>query len=171
MNGPAEPRVEIKVRFGASRRGRKQAIVGETPPPPAPPPGRTARVTRLMALAIRFEQLIRDGEVRDLAEIARLGQVTRARVTQVMNLLHLAPEIQEAILDLPRVESGRDPITERELRAIAAIVDWRKQRPQWAILARRPVEARGGPRPEDSRRPVGPPSFGERRSGFITMSR
>lgn len=57
--------------------------------------------------------------------------MTRARVTQIMNLLHLAPDIQEAILVLPRVEAGRDPITERELRPIAAIPDWRKQRAAW----------------------------------------
>jgi hypothetical protein len=91
-----------------------------------------------MALAIRFDQLIRDGEVRDLADIARLGHVTRARVTQIMNLLHLAPDIQEAVLALPRVEAGRDPVTERDLRPIAAIVDWRKQRRAWARVAPRP---------------------------------
>jgi len=132
----AEPRIEFKVHFDTSRRGRKRAVVGERPESLAPTPGRTPRVTRLMALAIRFEHLIRDGEVKDLAEIARLGQVTRARVTQIMNLLHLAPDIQEAILALPRVEAGRDPITERELRPIAAIPDWRKQRAAWgAVLA------------------------------------
>lgn len=127
----AEPRIEFKVHFDTSRRGRKRAVVGDRPAPAATTPGRTPRVTRLMALAIRFEHLIRDGEVKDLAEIARLGQVTRARVTQIMNLLHLAPDIQEAILALPRVETGRDPITERELRPIAAIPDWRKQRAAW----------------------------------------
>lgn len=84
-----------------------------------------------MAMAIRFEHLIRDGEVKDLAEIARLGQVTRARVTQIMNLLHLAPDIQEALLVLPRTENGRNPISERDLRPLAAIPDWRKQRAAW----------------------------------------
>jgi len=129
-----EPRIEFKVHFDTSRRGRKRAIVGERPESPAPSPGRTPRVTRRLALAIRFEHLIRDGEVKDLAEVARLGHVTRARVTRIMNLLHLAPDIQEAILVLPRVESGRDPITERELRPIAAIPDWRKQRAAWRSL-------------------------------------
>ncbi len=131
----AEPRIEFKVHFDTSRRGRKRAVVGDRPAPAAPTPGRMPRVTRLMALAIRFEHLIRDGEVRDLAEIARLGQVTRARVTQIMNLLHLAPDIQQEILALPRVEAGRDPITERELRPIAAIPDWRKQRAAWRAVA------------------------------------
>jgi len=130
-----EPRIEFKVHFESGRRGRKRAVVGERPRSPAPEPGNLPRVTRLMALAIRFDQLIREGEVRDLADIARLGHVTRARVTQIMNLLHLAPDIQEAVLALPRVEQGRDPITERDLRPIAAIVDWRKQRRAWAVLA------------------------------------
>jgi hypothetical protein len=47
--------------------------------------------------------------------LADLGHVTRARVCQIMNLLQLAPDIQEAILFLPRVEGGRDPIKERRL--------------------------------------------------------
>lgn len=131
-----EPRIEFKVHFESGRRGRKRAVVGEPRPSSAPVPGNLPRITRLMALAIRFEQLIRDGEVRDLADIARLGHVTRARVTQIMNLLHLAPDIQEAILALPRVEQGREPITERDLRPIAAVVDWRKQRRMWKSLQR-----------------------------------
>ena len=85
-------------------------------------------------LAIRFDGLIRDGAVADQAEIARLGHVTRARMTQIMNLLHLAPDIQEQVLDLPLVERGRDPVTERDLRPIAAELDWRRQRRLWRDL-------------------------------------
>ncbi|MDZ4754589.1 MAG: hypothetical protein SGJ09_06400 [Phycisphaerae bacterium] len=135
MNHATEPRIEFKVHFNATRRGRKHAVIGAKPSEQVAAPGRLPRITRLMALAIRFEGLLRDGEVKDLAEIARLGQVTRARVTQIMNLLHLAPDIQQEILALQRVESGRDPITERELRPIAAIPDWRKQRAAWRVLA------------------------------------
>lgn len=97
------------------------------------PAGRIPRVSRLMALAIRFDQFLRDGVVTDQAELARLGHVTRARLTQIMNLLNLAPDIQEQILFLPRTECGRDPITERHLRPIASLLDWRKQRRLWAI--------------------------------------
>src|SRR5260370_825785 len=56
------------------------------------------RITRLMALAVKFEGLIQQGVVKDYAELARLGQVSRARITQIMNLLNLAPAIQEAIV-------------------------------------------------------------------------
>jgi hypothetical protein len=76
-----------------------------------------------MALAIRFDQLIREGVVADQAELARLGRVSRAQLTQIMNLLNLAPYIQDHLLHLPRVERGRDSVTERDLRPIAAVVD------------------------------------------------
>jgi hypothetical protein len=83
---------------------------------------------------IRLNKLIKSGQIADQAELARLGQVTRARVTQIMNLLHLAPDIQEALLFLPLTTSGRDPIRERMLRPIAAVLDWRKQRGMWKQL-------------------------------------
>jgi hypothetical protein len=73
--------------------------------------------------------------VADYAELARLGHVTRARISQIMNLLNLAPDIQETILFLSRVESGRDLVTERELRPLAALPDWRKQRKLWTRMA------------------------------------
>ena len=65
-------------------------------PAPQPPPGRVPRVARLMALALRFDRLLREGVAADFAELARLGHVSRARVSQVMNLLNLAPDIQES---------------------------------------------------------------------------
>lgn len=136
MKTNADPRIEFKVHFQMSRRGKKRAVVGEKPVDTAPP-GNLPRVTRLLALAIRFEHLIHEGEVRDFADIARLGHVTRARVTQVMNLLHLAPDIQDQILHLSRVEKGRDPLTERDSRSISAVIDWRKQRQAWVPLMRK----------------------------------
>jgi hypothetical protein len=84
-----------------------------------------------MALAVKFDDLLRSGAVQDQSELAELGHVSRARVTQIMNLLHLAPGIQEELLFLPRVTGGRDPITERGVRAIAREVDWGRQREMW----------------------------------------
>ena len=81
--------------------------------------GRVPRIARLMALALRFEQLVRSGAVRDYAELARLGPVSRARITQIMNLLNLAPEIQEEILFLAPVLKGRDPIHLENLQGLA----------------------------------------------------
>jgi len=124
--------VKSKVRFTTGRAGSKK--LRHAAESTAAPKGRILRVSRLMALAIRFDQLIRDGEVEDYADLARLGQVTRARMTQIMNLLNLAPDIQEAILFLSRIESGRDPIAERDLRPIVAVSNWQKQRKMWAAL-------------------------------------
>jgi hypothetical protein len=87
-----------------------------------------------MALAIRFDGLLRGGVVTDQAELARLGHVSRARMTQIMNLLHLAPDIPEELLFLPLIERGRDSLLERHLRPIAAVADWRKQRRLWREL-------------------------------------
>lgn len=100
-------------------------------PTPNRPIGRIPRITRLMALAIRCDRLIREGEIADYAELARLGHVTRARVTQIMNLLLLAPDIEEATLCLPRIELGDDTIILREMQKIAARSDWRRQRGLW----------------------------------------
>ena len=95
------------------------------------PPGRLPRITKLMALAIRFEHLIETGAVDGQSDLAELGHVTRARITQIMNLLHLAPDIQAEILFMPRVTEGRDPIAERHVRPIAAEPSWEKQRALW----------------------------------------
>jgi hypothetical protein len=99
----------IECEFHIDRKGRGSRKVLETGPKPYRPAesGRVPRVARLMALAIRCEGLIRDGVIENYTEIGRLGHVTRARVTQIMNLLHLAPDIQEEILFLPRTERGR----------------------------------------------------------------
>ena len=100
-------------------------------------PGNVPRVSRIMALAIRFDGLVRRGEVSDYADLARLGYVTRARISQIMCLLHLAPDIQEALLFLPRTLQGRDPIREKDLRPIASVPHWNRQRNMWARLVAR----------------------------------
>jgi len=87
-----------------------------------------------MALARRLDELIRSREVISYAELARLGHVSRARLSQIMNLLSLAPDIQEKILFLPGTLKGRDPIQLRHLLPIAALSDWRRQRERWKAL-------------------------------------
>jgi hypothetical protein len=132
------PKVQSSVYFKSGRESKKEMAEGETPAPVAP---RVPRVAKLMALAIRFEGLVRDGVVADYAELARLGQVTRARMTQMMALCNLAPDIQEAILFFKPVERGKDPITERELRPIVAVADWKKQWRMWRTLLSRDVSS------------------------------
>lgn len=122
--------VTSKAHFRLGCKGRKHLETGDAPTPPVEP-GRVPRVARMMALAIRFDGLVRQGVVADQADLARLGNVSRARVTQIMNLLQLAPDIQEQLLFLPRIARGKEPIQEHELRQIAAVPDWRKQRRLW----------------------------------------
>ena len=111
---------------------------GAIPPPPAVPPGRVPRVARLLALARRCEQLGAAGVIANYAALAELGHVSRARVTQIMNLLLLAPDLQETLLFLPRTERGRDPIHLRQLQPLTRITDWAEQRKRWqALLSKR----------------------------------
>jgi hypothetical protein len=91
------------------------------------------RIARLMALAIRFDGLLREGTIQDYAELARLGRVTRARMTQIMKLLDLAPDIQERILFLP----GSTKLKERNLRGMVACTDWNRQRPLFRKMMNR----------------------------------
>jgi hypothetical protein len=89
------------------------------------PAGRAIpRIARLMALAIRLDGLLRAEELRGYAEIAHLGRVTRARMTQIMKLLDLAPDIQDQLLFLPHLKG----LNERNLRSIVRRIDWKEQR-------------------------------------------
>jgi hypothetical protein len=72
--------------------------------------------------------------VASYSALATLGHVTRARISQILNLIHLAPDIQEALLYLPPTVRGRDPIILADLMPIAAAIDWRKQRRLWRRL-------------------------------------
>lgn len=130
-----EPTLTIEGTVHIGRRGRGgRPELREGPAPTVPPPERVPRVARLMALAIKMDGLVRAGVVRDYAELARLGRVTPARVTQVMNLTLLAPDLQEALLFLPPVTAGREGLTLAELQRVAAVRDWRGQRRVWREL-------------------------------------
>jgi len=141
----AEPRIVAcsfppRPRRQASRpraSGRPRQSGGVAPPPPVPL-GRVPRVARLLALALRLEQLVQTGVIANYAELARLGHVSRARVTQILNLRLLAPDLQEAVLFLPPTVRGHDAIHLRQLQRVAAELDWQQQRRLWqALLAKR----------------------------------
>ena len=128
MRGPLT--VTKRVHFRPTRKGRREMRPGPTPVVDTPA-SRVPRLARLMALAIKFDQMLASGAVRDQAQLAEVGHVSRPRVTQIMDLLHLAPDIQEAILFLPVVTEGDDPIVERHVRATAAEPRWERQREMW----------------------------------------
>ena len=97
--------VTKKVFLSHGRGGRKR-FVEKAPAVQQVGPGRVPRISKLMALAIKFDGLLRDGKVADQTELALLAHVTQPRMTQIMNLLHLAPDIQEELLFLPLVVDG-----------------------------------------------------------------
>jgi len=126
--------MEFRIGFAVKAHGRREVREGNANVPAPVSDGRLPRLTRLMALAIRIESLLEEGAVASLAEVSALGRITRARVTQIMNLRLLAPDIQEEILYLPPIESGKDALTEKRVRPIAVTPDWRKQRRMWRAL-------------------------------------
>jgi hypothetical protein len=136
--------IQVGATFHKKRVGKHIAMV-EGPPPTTPerPKGRLPRITRYMALAIYYEDLIRQGHVYDYAEIATLGHVTRARVTQIMNLRLLAKDIQEQLLTMPRLLNGRDTLCLRSLQTLSVEPCWKKQRIAWSQLYCPPVSNQG----------------------------
>ena len=100
-----------------------------------------------MALAIRTQELVDGAEVADDTDLARLAHVSRARITQIMNLTLLARDTQEAILFLRRTHGRRGPIREHQVRPICAVLDWRKQRRRWGRLVGSQGSRTGDPTP------------------------
>ena len=96
------------------------------------------RITRLMALAIKLEADVGKGGQRDYAVLSRQGCISRSRLTQILNLLHLAPDIQERLLLLEPLDKGREVITEKSLRRLASDWHWERQRERFdALMSRR----------------------------------
>ena len=116
-------------------RNRNNSNVVFCQEPPSPPPTfepvrRPARVARLLALAHHLQRAIDNGEIQDRAALARKYGITRARVTQLLNLTLLAPDIQEQVLALEAVD-GLEPTSERALRELSLLVEWVEQRRRW----------------------------------------
>ncbi len=109
-----------------TRRVPAGQVVSAVPPPrgkPKPPKvPRTPRVVEFLRKAIGWQTLLASGEVKNQADIARREGISRVRVTQVMRLLRLAPEIQQHVLAMPETIL-RPAISERALRSIARLKD------------------------------------------------
>ncbi len=85
---PTSRTIERHIRFGDRGSGVE---AGSTPDRIDVPKGRIPHVAKLMALAIRLDDLVRSGTITTFADLARLGQVSRARITQILNLVNLRP--------------------------------------------------------------------------------
>jgi len=127
-------RLQFAVHIERTRAGKQHLRPGAAPK--TPPLGRIPRAARLLALAHYYTALIAQGKATDYADLARQLGLTRARITQMMHLLHLAPDLQEAVLTLPPVFTGRDPIQEKAVRRIAREPLWARQRELWQQVER-----------------------------------
>ena len=134
MNKPVS--VDFQFSIKQLGRGAKKRIVEGAAQSDESKPAleRIPRISRYMALAIHFEDLIRQGVVTDYADLARLGHVTRARVTQIMNLRLLAPEIQEQLLFMETTVDPVELIQLKWLQTVATNVNWEAQRKHWRNL-------------------------------------
>ena len=121
-----------------TRRVPADQVISAIPPPrgkPKPPKApRTPRVVELLRKAIEWHALLESGEASNQADIARREGITRARVTQVMGMLRLAPQIQQHVLSM-RDMARRPAITERALRPIAQIDSPKEQLQAFQALA------------------------------------
>ena len=149
-------RVQAQLVKAQQESGRATASAEREKTPPlsavATQTERVPRITRLLALALKFEELIQSGSVNNYAALAQLGQVSRARVTQMTSLLNLAPDIQEEILFLPPTEANQLRISEPLLRKLTATLRWNQQREQWRSLRRTVRPEAGGLRTGNSGR-------------------
>ena len=130
-NTPSDYRVIEEPIFW--RRSRSVELT-PTPPPDKPEPvRRPAKVARQLALAHHLQAAIERGLVADQAALARKLGLTRARVTQLFDLLMLAADLQELVLALEAVD-GAEPMAERTLRTVAHAGTWAEQRAAWARI-------------------------------------
>lgn len=120
----------VEVPFVRRKRGKSDVLVAPPSPEQKSP---TTRVARMLALAHTMNALLRDRTVADQRELAELMGLTRARVTQLLDLILLAPDIQERILVAP---NGCEGITERALRQVVRASPWEDQRRLWRSLIR-----------------------------------
>jgi hypothetical protein len=125
-----QPPKPVEIRFHLKRPVHTSNVAGGTEVPS--PVGRVSRLAERLALAIYFEEMVRTGEAIDYADIARLGCISRERVSQIVALRWLAPDIQGAILDPS--EGRHPPCSEVQARRIARTASWPEQRKRWRAL-------------------------------------
>lgn len=106
------------------RHGRSKRFSAAQPQSPSERP---ARIAVTLALAHKIRQGILRGEIRNQADGARRLGLTRARLSQILDLTNLAPDLQEEILFLETLD-GHEPLRERALRGALRFTAWAEQR-------------------------------------------
>lgn len=128
------------IRGTLFRRHRARVELLAQAPSAIPVAHRPANVAQMLALAHHLQRALDRGVVRTGGELARRLSFTPGRISELFDLLLLAPDIQEAVLGLQAVD-GKEPTSERALHAVARQASWAEQRKRWAAMdvpARRP---------------------------------
>ena len=86
-----------------------------------------------LVLAYQIQGVIDEDPDKTLKQIAEWIGFSPARITQIMNLLFLAPDIQEEIL--LSEDKMLFYLSELKVEKIAQEVDWRKQKEIWKEIA------------------------------------
>lgn len=120
-----------KIHFQTAHRSKKTIRSGAKPKPKK----RTQRISKLMAMAICFKEILNADSSRDMADLAVAGQVSRARMSQIMNMNLLAPSIQKELIALPKTTSAIDIISIIKIQKIALEPDWQLQRKMWEVVS------------------------------------
>lgn len=118
--------LKIDIHFASGNRNHR--ILRKGRKPKHAKSTRLPRITRWMALSIKYEHLIQKGLVQTHRELSDLAGADRSHISFIMRLRLLAPDIQEWILNLPEIEKGKDPINWKEARRLSGIVSWEEQR-------------------------------------------
>lgn len=118
-----------------ARKANGQAVAARSHAQPPKTVYKPTRVARMLAFAHHLKRAIRRGEYVDRTDAARALELTKGRLSQLLDLTLLAPEIQEEVLFSQRVD-GIEKITERQLRPILRELAWRRQRYLWALARR-----------------------------------
>ena len=131
------PSNAIEIQFRLHDTGRRPPAVSVSSDLSPSGNGRLPRVTQILSLAIYFQDMLVRGDAIDYADLARLGCVSRERMSQVMQLIWLSPRIQREILEFPPARAGRFPISEAAVRRIASTILWAEQEEEWKNLQAR----------------------------------
>lgn len=120
------PSIKMSVHFSPGNCGHKILRKGKRPKHAKPT--RLPRITRLMALSIRYERLIKQGVITRHIDLADLAGIGRSQVSRIIQLQLLAPDIQEWLLNLPETEKSEDPVMWTDVQPLTRIMSWEKQR-------------------------------------------
>lgn len=124
----------LEVHLSPGNCGHQQIKRGKKPKHAKP--SRLPRITKLMALAIKYEQLLDSGQVSGQDALARLAGIDRSLMSRILRLRLLSPQIQEQLLNLPETTKGREELGLTKLIPLTRIHSWSKQETAFAELLR-----------------------------------